>query len=169
MFVRPAKMMYEMRNYGLFYVAGLCTLAQITTAVFIAAPANHASTAVLALLFGLFALLFIYWPMIVLYKHGGVPRTSGYLQTTNVVDRGPYTIIRHPQYLGYILINLTFMLSNPYWPGMLLGMAAIVCYYKFAQQEDRRLQASFGCAYRDYMLRVPGFNVLGGLLRLLRE
>lgn len=157
-----------MRSYGLFYIAGLCTLAQIATAVFVEAPANHAVFAALALLFGLLALLFIYWPMMVLYKHGAVLREAGYLNTTAVVDRGPYTIIRHPQYLGYILINLTFMLSNPFWPGMFLGMVAILCYYLYAQQEDRRLQVSYGCAYRDYMLRVPGFNLLEGLLRLLR-
>ena len=43
-----------MRSYGLFYIAGLCTLGQIATAVFVEAPANHAVFAALALLFFVF-------------------------------------------------------------------------------------------------------------------
>ena len=156
-----------MRNYLLFYIASLCTLAQIVLAVLIEVPANQLAGA-LALILGLFAALIIYWSLFILLKHGRVPKGAGYMQTTAVVDRGPYTIVRHPQYLGYILIDLTFMLSNPIWPAYLLGVVAIVCYYLYARQEDERLQASFGPDYQDYMQRVPGFNAPAGLLRLLR-
>lgn len=157
-----------MRSYGLFYLAAVCTLGQVITAVLFEVPANYAAAA-LALLLGLFAALFIYWSMFALYRYGRVPQGAGYMQTTAVVDRGPYTIIRHPQYLGYMLINLTFMLSNPFWPAFILGFVAILCYYLYAQQEDGRLLESFGPVYRDYMLRVPGFNVPLGLLRLLHD
>ena len=85
-----------------------------------------------------------------------------------MVRRGPYAVVRHPQYLGYILINLTFMLSNPLWLAFILGAVAIVCFYFYARQEEERLQASFGSAYQEYMQRVPSFNPLLGLLRLLR-
>ena len=156
-----------MRNYVLFYIASLCTLAQIITAVLIEVPANQIAGA-LALLLGLFAALFIYWSLFILFKHGRVPRSARYMPTTVVVDRGPYTIVRHPQYLGYILINLTFMLSNPLWLAFILGAVAILCYTYYARQEDERLQASFGSDYQDYMQRVPSLNPLLGLLRLLR-
>jgi protein-S-isoprenylcysteine O-methyltransferase Ste14 len=156
-----------MRIYLLFYAAGLCTLAQIVLAILIEVPVNQIA-GVLALIVGLFAALFIYWSLFILLKHGRVPRGTGIFQTTAVVNRGPYSIVRHPLYLGYILINLTFMLSNPTWAAYLLGVTAILCYAFYARQEDARLQAQFGADYQDYMQRVPSLNPLLGLMRLLR-
>lgn len=156
-----------MRSYGLFYLASLCTVAQIATAFFFEVPVLPASAA-LALLTGLCGAFFIYWSLIALYKHGRIPRGAAYPRPTIMVDRGPYTIIRHPQYLGYMLINATFILSNPCWPGILLGAAAIVGYFLYARQEDRRLQAAYGPDYMAYAALVPGFNVVSGLLRLAR-
>ena len=76
--------------------------------------------------------------------------------------------MRHPLYLGYILINLTFMLSNPTWLALVLGLLAIAGYYLYTGQEDKRLQTAYGAAYQNYMQRVPSLNPLRGLLRLLR-
>ena len=67
---------------------------------------------------------------------------------------------------AYILINMTFILSNPYWPGVLCGAAAIACFYLLALQEDKRLHAAFGADYKAYQERVPGVNPMMHLLRL---
>jgi protein-S-isoprenylcysteine O-methyltransferase Ste14 len=156
-----------MRFYGLFYTAALCTLAQIILAILIEVPVNQIA-GVLALLLGFFAALFIYWSLFILLKHGRVPKGAALFQTTAVVNRGPYTIVRHPLYLGYILINLTFMLSNPTWAAYILGLTAILCYTLYARHEDKRLQVQFGADYQDYMQRVPSLNPFLGLLRLFR-
>ncbi|MFL7839915.1 MAG: methyltransferase family protein [Candidatus Promineifilaceae bacterium] len=155
-----------MRQYILFYAASLLTLAQIVLAVLIEVPAGQIAGA-LALILGLLAALFIYWSLYTLFKHGRSPNGAAYFQTTAVVDRGPYMIVRHPQYLGYILINLTFILCNPTLFAALLGGAAIVCFYLYAGQEDDRLRETLGPDYQDYMQRVPSFNPLVGLVRLL--
>jgi len=157
-----------MRQHAFFFAASLFTLAQIVLAVLIDVPANRLAGA-LAFILGVMAALFIYWPLFTLVKHGRIPKGASYFQTTAVVDRGPYTIVRHPQYLGYILINLTFMLCNPSVPGALLGGAAILCFYLYAGQEDDRLRDELGTRYQDYMRRVPSFNPLLGLFRLLFE
>ena len=67
------------------------------------------------------------------------------------------------------MINLTFILSDPTVPGALLGGAAILCFYLYAGQEDDRLRGELGTRYQDYMRRVPSFNPLLGLFRLLFE
>jgi methanethiol S-methyltransferase len=70
---------------------------------------------------------------------------------------GPYSHVRHPQYVGFILVMLGFLVQ---WPTLLtLAMFPIlvVMYVKLARAEEREALASFGDAYRLYMGEVPGF------------
>ncbi len=161
-----------MRSYGLFYLAALCTLAQIAAALLVERPTTWAA-AVGALCCGLLGLLFIFWPMAATMKNGRLYQGAGISVGDEPVTQGPYAVVRHPHYLGYILVNLTFMLSNPYWPGILFGLAAVLCFYAYARQEEKRLRtaygAAYGAAYEDYMRRVPSFNAPLGVLRLLRQ
>jgi protein-S-isoprenylcysteine O-methyltransferase Ste14 len=65
--------------------------------------------------------------------------------------------IRHPQYVGFILVMLGFLLQ---WPTLLtLAMfpVLVVMYIRLARHEEKEALASFGEVYRDYMARVPGF------------
>jgi len=156
-----------MREYGLFYFAALCTLINLATAVLKEVRVN-AAAGLLALLAGLGGALFIYWSFYALYRHGRLSNCGGALRTTALVDRGPYTIIRHPQYLGFMLINLTFMVSNPHRLCIFCGAAAILAFYFYTRQEERRLRRAFGPDYEAYLRDVPGFNAPLGLLRRLR-
>lgn len=151
-------------QYALIYLAGSMTLFQIVLALFV----NGRSPAILrylAPICGALGLLFIIWPFYTLQRHGGVASGSSYLATTQVVARGPYAIVRHPQYLGYICLNLTFMLIAPQGLILLLGLAASTCFYLQALREEKDLLQKFGQAYRVYMRRVPRFNLLLGLAR----
>jgi protein-S-isoprenylcysteine O-methyltransferase Ste14 len=70
---------------------------------------------------------------------------------------GIYARIRHPQYVGFILVMLGFLLQ---WPTLLtLAMfpVLVVMYIRLARHEEKEALASFGEVYRDYMARVPGF------------
>ena len=156
-----------MREYGLFYLAALCTVINLFTAVLKEVRVN-AAAGLLALLAGLCGALFIYWSLYALYRDGRLSNYGGALRTTALVDGGPYTIIRHPQYLGFMLINLTFMISNPHWLCVLCGAAAIAAFYFYTRQEERRLRRTFGPDYAAYLHDVPGFNAPLGLLRWLR-
>lgn len=93
-----------------------------------------------------FLLLSAAWP--VLYR----AQRKRSLATT-----GPYAYVRHPQYVGFILIMIGFLLQ---WPTILtLAMFPIlvVMYVLLGRREEREAIASFGEAYTAYMKRVPGF------------
>jgi protein-S-isoprenylcysteine O-methyltransferase Ste14 len=65
--------------------------------------------------------------------------------------------VRHPQYIGFIVIMVGFLLQ---WPTILtLAMFPVLVfmYWRLAKAEEREAIASFGDAYRDYMKRVPAF------------
>jgi methanethiol S-methyltransferase len=70
---------------------------------------------------------------------------------------GPYRYVRHPQYVGFILVLLGFLVQ---WPTLLtLAMfpVLIVMYVKLAKREEREALAEFGDAYSKYLTEVPGF------------
>ena len=70
---------------------------------------------------------------------------------------GPYAVIRHPQYVAFIVIMLGFLLQ---WPTILtLAMFPIlvVMYARLSRHEEREAVAEFGEQYIAYAARTPGF------------
>lgn len=70
---------------------------------------------------------------------------------------GIYRFVRHPQYLGLILVIVAL---NIQWPTILtLAMAPvlIIMYVRQARREDKELEARFGRAFAAYATRVPAF------------
>ncbi len=70
---------------------------------------------------------------------------------------GPYGYVRHPQYAGFVLVMVGFLLQ---WPTILtLAMLPIlvVMYWRLAVGEEREVEAVFGDAYRRYAARIPRF------------
>ena len=78
-------------------------------------------------------------------------------QRRALATTGPYSYVRHPQYVGFILIMFGFLLQ---WPTILtLAMFPVLVwmYVRLARQEERDALATFGKAYADYAARVPAF------------
>ncbi len=70
---------------------------------------------------------------------------------------GVYASIRHPQYVGFVLIMFGFLLQ---WPTLLtLAMFPVLVfmYVRLARIEEREAIADFGDTYRRYKLDVPRF------------
>lgn len=70
---------------------------------------------------------------------------------------GPYRYIRHPQYSGFVLIIIGFLLQ---WPTLItLAMAPllIIRYVRLASQEETQMMKTFGHAYTGYRKSTPGF------------
>ena len=66
-------------------------------------------------------------------------------------------MVRHPQYVGFVLIMFGFLLQ---WPTLLtLAMFPVLVwmYVYLARQEEREARAQFGEAYAEYARRVPAF------------
>lgn len=70
---------------------------------------------------------------------------------------GPYAWVRHPQYVGFVVVMFGFLLQ---WPTLLtLAMfpVLVVMYVRLARHEEREAIAVFGEDYRRYAARVPAF------------
>ena len=118
---------------------------------------------------GIFLLAFIlvFMPIIIFPKKGNVPKGKNFTETTTLVDTGIYSIVRHPQYLGGGLFNLAFILISQHWVLALLGIPGMVIGYLSTIQEDKFLVKKFGQEYEKYKQKVPRWNLLWGLVKLL--
>jgi protein-S-isoprenylcysteine O-methyltransferase Ste14 len=70
---------------------------------------------------------------------------------------GPYARIRHPQYAGFVLIMLGFLVQ---WPTILtLAMFPVLVfmYVHLARREEQEVEREFGEAYARYRARTPAF------------
>lgn len=70
---------------------------------------------------------------------------------------GPYARLRHPQYVGFVLITLGFLLQWPTLITLLMFPILIVMYIRLARREEQEAIAEFGDAYNAYMKSVPAF------------
>ena len=113
------------------------------------------------------AALYMFLPFYFLSKYGQGPEGESYMQSRQVVDRGPYAIVRHPQYLGYALLACGFALLKQHWAIILLAVPGVIFLYLQAVEEEKICLSKFGEAYRRYCQRVPRFNFILGLVRVL--
>lgn len=70
---------------------------------------------------------------------------------------GIYARMRHPQYVGFVLVMFGFLLQ---WPTLLtLAMFPVLVfmYVRLARHEEKAALAEFGEEYRAYMARIPAF------------
>ncbi len=77
---------------------------------------------------------------------------SGTLATT-----GPYAHVRHPQYDGFILIMLGFLLQWPTLITLVMFPILVFMYVRLARHEENGVLSEFGEKYRRYMLSTPAF------------
>jgi methanethiol S-methyltransferase len=76
---------------------------------------------------------------------------------SSLATTGPYAYVRHPQYIGFVLIMFGFLLQ---WPTLLtLAMLPVLVwmYARLARSEEREVAAEFGDAHQQYAARVPRF------------
>lgn len=113
------------------------------------------------------AMILLFLPIFTLRAKGRVPRGKSYVAAQALVDVGVYALVRHPQYLGWMLMYLVVFLFTPNWILAGIGILGIACVYWFTRQEERLLVARFGESYERYMQTVPRFNLPAGIVRLL--
>lgn len=70
---------------------------------------------------------------------------------------GPYAKIRHPQYVGFVLIMFGFLLQWPTLLTLLMFPVLVVMYSRLAMAEERDSEKAFGDAWRDYAAHTPAF------------
>ena len=157
---KPAPMLFA-------WLASAVTVALIVAAQFLPRGA-HPYLRITGVFTLLIAGVFIFAPFYLLTKYGGTKAEDIYMQSRQVVDRGLYAITRHPQYLGYILLASGFALLSQHWATLLLAVISTTCFYVQVMLEKQYCLAQFGEPYALYLRRVPRFNLLLGILRILR-
>ena len=104
-------------------------------------------------------------PVMEFRKKGGVRKGNSYIQTTQLVDTGIYSIVRHPQYVTFMLWAIAGMLLFQHWLVVLLGIPIIPLTYSDLIKADKDAIAKFGDSYKAYMKTVPRANFLLGIIR----
>jgi len=68
---------------------------------------------------------------------------------------GPYARVRHPQYAGFILIMLGFLLQWPTLVTLVMFPILVVMYVRLAHREEREVRAELGQEYEAYARTTP--------------
>ncbi len=70
---------------------------------------------------------------------------------------GPYAAVRHPQYVGFLLIMAGFLLQWPTLLTLVMFPVLAFAYTRLARSEEREVRKEFGTAYEQYAAATPGF------------
>ena len=99
-----------------------------------------------ALIGGGFVLIAAAWRVLYEAQRAGTLATAG-----------PYDYMRHPQYVGFILVMAGFLIQ---WPTLLtiaMFPVLVTMYVQLAKQEERETRTRFGAAFDRYAAQVPRF------------
>ena len=78
-------------------------------------------------------------------------------QAHEVATAGPYARVRHPQYAGFIVIMLGFLVQWPTIITLIMFPILVTMYIRLARREEREALAEFGEAYAAYVANTPAF------------
>lgn len=96
-----------------------------------------------------------------LFYAGAVPIYYGKITRRPAVSGGMYRFIRNPQYLGFAIIGIPFLVI---WPRFLILMAYVsmlFSYYLLARREEKLCIEKFGPSFQAYLDRTPSMFVPG--------
>lgn len=105
--------------------------------------------------FHLASYLFIgggFWLISTAWRHLYSAAGQNQLATT-----GPYARVRHPQYDGFLLIMVGFLLQWPTIPTLIMFSILVFVYTRLARAEEREVATRFGETWREYASTVPAF------------
>jgi protein-S-isoprenylcysteine O-methyltransferase Ste14 len=90
--------------------------------------------------------------LLIIFGWRRIFRAKGQLVTTGI-----YRHVRHPQYLGFLLITLGM---NVLWitiSTLVLWPILVILYYRLAKEEDKEMEKRFGKEFQEYKHMVPMF------------
>jgi protein-S-isoprenylcysteine O-methyltransferase Ste14 len=149
------------------YVAGALLLVQFALMWVLDDPVDVKGLEYLAWAIWLVAATLLAVSLLTLRRMGQVQEGKSCVETEALVATGAYALVRHPLYLGWMLMYVALFLFKPNWILAIFGIAGAACVYGFTVQEETLLKEKFGASYRRYMQAVPRFNLVAGAIRLL--
>lgn len=79
------------------------------------------------------------------------------IKTKTLAQEGPYAVIRHPQYVGFVLVMFGFLLQWPTLITLVMFPILVVVYWRLSLSEERQVRSELGKEYEQYATRVPRF------------
>lgn len=78
-------------------------------------------------------------------------------RTHTLATTGLYARIRHPQYVGFVIIMLGFLLQWPTIVTVIMFPILLIMYAKLSASEEREMEKEFGSKYLEYKRKTPTF------------
>lgn len=101
-------------------------------------------------IFPLSVIIIVTGMLLIIFGWKGIHEAKGQLVTTGI-----YGHVRHPQYLGFLLLTLGMNLEWTTFFTLLLWPVIAVLYYRLAKTEEKDSEELFGEEYRKYKKSVP--------------
>lgn len=94
---------------------------------------------------------------------------QGWEPATAIIQTGVFRLTRHPVFFGTALWTFAVLLVYQSIIAAVLTPAIIFCLYQASVGGEAATYGKLGAEYAIYCQQVPRWNVLAGLLRLLRR
>jgi protein-S-isoprenylcysteine O-methyltransferase Ste14 len=114
-------------------------------------------------------LVFGVLPVFEFRRSGGVRKGQSYIHTTKLVDTGIYSVVRHPQYVTFMMWAIAGVLLFQHWVVLLFAVPIFLLTYVDLVKADKDAIEKFGVDYVAYMNKVPRANFLIGIVRRVRK
>ncbi len=162
---------FSWKDHAPATVSTFLFVAQIIIGVYLLSEVSQIQIVAYAgvMLYFLAGIVFGMLPVFEFRRKGCVSKGQSYIHTTKVVDTGIYSIVRHPQYVTYMLWAFSGMLLFQHWIVVLLGVPVFPLTYVDLMREDKDCINRFGDTYKAYIKKVPRANFLLGIIRRFRK
>lgn len=87
----------------------------------------------------------------------GIGWTGIHAGKGKLVTSGIYRVIRHPQYSGFVLSIIGFLVQWPTFITILMAPILLLMYTRLAKREELQMIEQFSDQYLDYKKTVPAF------------
>ena len=89
--------------------------------------------------------------------------------TSGVINTGIYSVLRHPMYVGGLLLFVSHPFLIQHWVIATSSLIASICMYVIIRHGDQHNCEKFGDEYVRYMQEVPQINFIRGIIRRLQQ
>ncbi len=101
--------------------------------------------------------------LMALHTYGNIPDGKSLVDTTLIVTNGVYGIIRHPLYVGYMLMSISLALITQSWFSALCTLVIIPLVMIIIHREEKANSIKFLEQYSQYQKEVPLLNIFKGI------
>lgn len=95
--------------------------------------------------------------------YGHIPEGKSLVSTTMIVTKGVYGIIRHPLYVGYMLMSISLALISQSWFSGLCAVTIVPLVMILLRREEKTNLTKFLEQYTQYQKEVPPVNIFKGI------